>query len=174
MSKHVKKLMMDEMRQAFAGVRDLLVVDLKGVDAISDNAMRLKLREKEIHLRVVRNSLARKVFTEAGITGVCDYFEGPSAIVWGGPSVVDLAKEIAEWADKVEPLNIKGGVSDGETISAADVVALSKMPSREEMLGMIVGQVLSPGARLCGLILSPGGRLASQLKSRAEEESQTE
>lgn len=170
MSKYVKKLMMDDLRETFAGVRDLLIVDLKGVDAISDNAMRLKLREKEIHIRVVRNSLARKVFSETGLAGICDHFDGPTAVVWGGPTLVDLAKEITEWTDKLEKLDVKGGASAGESISAADVVALSKLPSREELIAIVVGQVLSPGARLASLILSPGSRLASQLKTRAEGE----
>jgi len=170
MSKYVKKLMMDELRETLVGVRDLLVLDLKGVDAITDNQMRLKLREKEIRIRVVANNLARKVFSESGPDGVCEFFEGPTAVAWGGDSIVDLAKEISEWAGKIEELQIKGGVSDGEPISAGEVDVLSKLPSREELLGMLVGRLQGPGAQLAGLILSPGGRLAGQLKARSEEE----
>ena len=170
MSKYVKKLMMDELRETLVGVRDLLVLDLKGVDAIADNQMRLKLREKEIQIRVVTNNLARKVFSESGLDGVGDFFKGPTAVAWGGDSVVELAKEISEWAGKIEQLQIKGGVSDGEPISAGEVDVLSKLPSREELLGMLVGQLQGPGAQLAGLILSPGGRLAGQLKARSEEE----
>ena len=170
MSKYVKKLMMDELRETFVGVRDLLVLDLKGVDAIADNRMRLKLREKEIQIRVVTNNLARKVFSESGLDGVGDFFKGPTAVAWGGDSVVELAKEISEWAGKIEQLQIKGGVSDGEPISAGEVDVLSKLPSREELLGMLVSRLQGPGAQLAGLILSPGGRLAGQLKARSEEE----
>jgi large subunit ribosomal protein L10 len=169
MSKYIKNLMTDELRETLGGVRDLLVLDLTGVDAVTDNQMRLKLREKSIRLRVVKNSLARKVFSDSGLGAICHYFDGPTAVAWGEGSVVDLAKEMTEWSEKIEKLQIKGGASDGGAISARDIEALSKLPSREEMLGILVSRVLSPGAQLAGLIVSPGGRLAGQLKARADE-----
>ena len=58
---------------------------------------------------------------------------------------------------------------DGAKLSADDVTAVSKWPSREEQLSLLVGQILSPGANLAAQLTSPGGKLASQIEQKAEE-----
>lgn len=170
MSKYVKQLMIDELRESFDGVRDLLVLDLTGVDAVSDNQFRLKLRQKEIRLRVIRNNLARKVFADAGLEEINPLLEGPSAVAWSEQGIVELAKEIAEWAEKIDQLRIKGGTTDGRVISTAEVEQLSKLPSREELLGRVVAQALSPASRTVALLQSPARRLAAQIQTRSEGE----
>jgi large subunit ribosomal protein L10 len=170
MSKYVKELMMEDLRRSFEGVRDVVVLSLTGVEAIQDNQMRLDLRRKDIRVRVLRNNLARKVFSDMGLDGLTQLLEGPSAVAWGGQGIVELAKEIAEWASKIEPLQIKGGTTEGRVLSSADVVALSRLPGRVELLGRVVSQICGPGAQLAALVQAPGGRLASQLKARSEQE----
>lgn len=58
---------------------------------------------------------------------------------------------------------------DGEQLSAERIKEISKWPSRQEQLSLLVGQILSPGANLAGALLGPGGTLASQIKSKSEE-----
>lgn len=170
MSKQVKKLLSDDLREAFTGVSDVLVVSVNGVDGIQNNTMRLALRQKNIRLQVVKNSLAKRVFTELGLTPVSKYLEGPSAVAWGGPSIVELAKEITAWAGKANKLEIKGGTASGQALTPQQVLALSKLPPREELIGRVVSLALSPARRLAGLINAPAGRLAGQLKAKAEAE----
>lgn len=171
MSQRVKKLVMDALRSDFEGMRDVLVVDLTGVDAVADGQLRSKLREKQMRLKVVKNSLARRALKDAGLEPVADHLEGPSALVWGGDSIVELAKEISQWAKEIEALQIKGGATEGQPLSAADVEALSKLPNRQELLGMVIGRLLGPGGRLAGMLVGPGGRIAGQIKAKAESES---
>ncbi|MGH7128857.1 MAG: 50S ribosomal protein L10, partial [Planctomycetaceae bacterium] len=97
-----------------------------------------------------------------------------STLVWGGEDIVALSKEIAKWAKELEPLQIKGGTLEGTPLSAADVDSLSKSPSREELIGQIVGLVLSPGARLSAALLGPGAKLGSQIKKMSDEEAEAE
>ena len=168
MSKEVKDLMMQSMRDRFKDVRDLLVVELTGIGGITDNQMRVDLRKKDIHLMVLKNSLAKRVFKDLKLEVVNQYLEGPRAVAWGGPSVVELAKEITDWRKKVGKLQIRGGTSEGKALGPAEVEALSKLPSREELIGRVAGLAQSPGSRLAGLLAGAGGRLVSQIKSRAE------
>ena len=97
--------------------------------------------------------------------------EGTLAIVWGGEDIVSLAKEVTRIAeDKAfEPFAPRGGVMDGTKLTADEVKAVSKWPSRDEQLSILVGQILSPGARLSSQLLGPGGQLASQVKKKSEE-----
>jgi large subunit ribosomal protein L10 len=170
MSKRVKGLLMDDIRGRLDGAVDMLVVDVSKLDGVSTNRLRLALRAKQIHLLTVRNSLARRVLSDAGVKGLDPVLTGSSTLVWGGPDMVALSKEISNWVKDLAKLEIRGGTLDGTTLTAPDVEALSKSPSREELIGKIVQLALSPGARLAGALLGPGGKLAAQLKTIVEKQ----
>ena len=168
MSKLVKKMMNDDLRQSLAGVSDVLVVSVNGLDGIQSNAMRLALRQKNVRVQVVKNSLAKRILDDLGLASATQFLDGPSAVAWGSPSIVELAKDITEWAGKLKKLKIKGGATSGRSLTPEQVTALSKLPAREELLGRIVMLALSPAARVAGLINAPAGRIAGQLKTMAE------
>jgi large subunit ribosomal protein L10 len=170
MSKFVKNLELEQLRRDFDGAEDVLVVNVIGMEAFESNKLRLELRKKGISLRVVKNNLAKRILDERGLGAAGKSLSGPSAVVWGGSGVVELAKEITEWAKKVKKLEVKGGCVSGEALDAQGVEALSKMPSRVELLGRVVQLILSPGSTLSAQIQSPGGLLASQIKTIAEKE----
>src|SRR5688572_19750901 len=97
MSKQIKQMEMDAMKNTFQDVRDLVVLSMTGFNSQTDNQLRLALRKKNIRLQVVKNSLTRKVFQELGIN-VGDkgnpYWEGPTVLAWGGSSVAELSREV--------------------------------------------------------------------------------
>src|SRR5689334_12149915 len=95
MSKYVKELMMDQLRTDLGGSTSVLILDLKGLDAVSEHQFRRDLRKKKIKVRALKNSLARRVFSEMGMQGLDRYLEGPSVAVWGGDGVAELAKEVS-------------------------------------------------------------------------------
>lgn len=170
MSKFVKNMLIDEITERVGQNRDMLVVDCSKLDAITANKWRLALQEKQITVLTVRNTLARRALNNAGVNSLDPILEGPSTLIWGSEDVVALSKEIARWAKELEPLQIKGGTVEGTTLTADDVNTLSKSPSREELIGQIVGQILSPGANLAAALLGPGSTLASQLKTITDAE----
>ena len=174
MSKRVKEMVIAEIRGRIGKTAELLVVDSSRLDAITTNKWRLALRQSDITVLTVKNSLAKKALGEAGITGLDPYLEGSSTLVWGGEDIVALSREIARWAREIKQLEIKGGTAEGTSLNAADVDALSKSPSREELIGQIAGLALSPGARLCGALLGPGGKLAGQIETIAEKADEEE
>ena len=168
MSKLVKNLQIADYRRRFGDADDLLLINVVGMEAIETNQLRLKLRKKGIEVQVVRNNLARKILEEKGYADAAPMLEGPSAVVWGGEDAVALAREITDWAKKIEKLVIKGGCVAGQSFDAQGVESLSKLPSRPEMLAQIANLILSPGARLAAAMIGPGASLASQIKEKAE------
>lgn len=174
MSKRIKNMLVDDLRQRLGTTRDILVVDYSKLDGVTETDLRLKLRKQNIRMLGVKNSLARKVLGELGLSGLDPYLQGPSTLVFGGPDIVALSKEISKWAKDLEPLQIKGGLVDGSGVDAAQIEALSKSPSREELLGRIVMLALSPGAQLASLLLSTGGTVSGQVKSIADKEPEAE
>jgi ribosomal protein L10 len=95
---------------------------------------------------------------------------GTSAICWGSEDIVSLAKEIARVVkdEKNKPFLARGGVMDGERLSADQVAQVAKWPNRSEQLSMLLGQILSPGANLVSQLQSVGGALASQIEQKSE------
>ena len=172
MSKYVKNLITDELKRRLEGVEALLLVNVVGMSANTNTVLRRELRQKNIHLTVVKNSLARRATEGTPLAAAFQGVEGTSAVIWGGEDIVSLAKEVSRLAaDKhLAPFAPKGGVMEGAALTAEEVMRVSKWPSRQEQLSLLVGQILSPGANLVSQILSPGGLLASQIEQKAKDE----
>jgi large subunit ribosomal protein L10 len=134
------------------------------------------LRGKNIHVMVIKNSLAARATAGTPLAPMFEGLDGTAAICWGGEDIVSLAKEITKLVrdDKLKPFEARGGVMDGERLTAPQVEQVSKWPSRTEQLSILLGQILSPGALLGSQLNSVGGALASQIEQRGEEEGQKE
>jgi ribosomal protein L10 len=166
MSKYVKDLVTNHLKGRWDGVQDLLLVDISGLDANRNAALRRDLRGKNISLMVIKNSLARRATEGSALAPAFEGVTGTLAALWGGTDIVALAKEVARVAaDKqYAKFAARGGVMGGAALSPQEVEQVSKWPSREEQLSILVGQILSPGAMLASQLTSVGGALASQVK----------
>jgi ribosomal protein L10 len=172
MSKYVKDLITNDLKHRLDGVKDCLLVSVAGMDANNSHRLRMELRSKKMNLLVIKNSLARRAAEGTSLGPAFHGLKGAAAIVWGGTDLVDVAKEITRLAGEkqYEKLEPRGGVMDGAPLGPADVVEVSKWPSREEQLAMLIGQILSPGAKLAAQLTSVGAALASQIKEKASGE----
>jgi large subunit ribosomal protein L10 len=170
MSKYVKEMMMDQLRSDLDGSRSLLILDLKGLGATAEHGLRRDLRKKSIRLRVLKNSLARRVFTEMGMEGLSPFLEGPSAVAWGGEGIAELAKEISSQVKKLKKPEIKGGAVDGVIVGPNQVEEITKLPSREVLIGQVIGLLLGPARLALSLVSSPSSTLIGQLEALAERQ----
>lgn len=172
MSKYVKDMMTNDLVTKWDGVGDLMLVSVVGMEANQTVELRKRLREKDISLMVVKNSLARRATAGTPLAPAFEGAKGAQAVVWGAEDVVSLAKEVMAVADdkEYELFEPTGGVVDGEKLTADGVKAVSKWPSRGEMLSTISGQLLGPAATLSAQLLGPAKSLASQIKQKSEEE----
>lgn len=172
MSKFVKQLVTRDIAKQLANVQDAVLVTTTGMDANTTNRLRGELERKDIHLLVVKNSLGRRATEGSALAPLFEGASGQVAVCWGASDFVALAKEVIRLdKDTTEFGKFKaaGGVLDGERLDAEKLAAVSKWPSREEQISILVGQILSPGANLVGALLGPGAALASQIKKKGEE-----
>ncbi|TVS14542.1 MAG: 50S ribosomal protein L10 [Planctomycetaceae bacterium] len=170
MSKYVKDLVTKELAQRLSGVEDALLVNVVGLDANRTVQLRKHLRDKQMNLLVVKNNLARRACEGTPLSAAFDGAAGTLAMLWGGEDLISLAKEVIEIqrSGQFAPFEPRGGVMDGEHLSAEMVKDISKWPNREGQLSLLMGQVLSPGAKLCSQLLAPGSALASQIEKKSE------
>jgi ribosomal protein L10 len=172
MSKYVKNLISDHLRETLDGVRDLVLVNVVGMEANAATRLRAELRAKDIHLIAIKNSLAARATQGTPLEPAFQELTGPAALCWGTEDIVSLTKEITRLArdDKFAPFEARGGVMDGEKLTAEQVAEISRWPSREGQLSILMGQILSVGSQLSSQLLGPGGQLASQIETKSEEE----
>jgi len=169
MSKKVKGFIQQEYKAHYQDVSECLVVSLRGLSGVDNNELRGELLAKDIRLNVVKNSLARRAFEELGRESIGQLLTGPCAVAFGGDSIVDVAKVMVEWCEKLDALEIKGGYLDDKVLDAQAAEALSKMPNRQELQATIVAQALAPGGNLSGALNGPAGRIAGCIKALIEK-----
>lgn len=171
MSKYVKELVTRDIKRRLDGVEDAVLVSCVGMDANTTNELRGELEKKDIHMLVVKNSLARRATEGTNIAPAFEGATGQVGVCWGAADFVSLVKEVVKLdkdAEKYEKFVAGGGVMDGEKLDVDGLKAVSKWPSREEQISMLVGQILGPGATLSAAMLGPGKMLNSQIKQIGE------
>lgn len=169
MSKHVKEMVVGEYRRRFGEVESALIVDIRGIDANTNNELRVDLLGKDIRITVLKNTLAQDAFAGTALEPLTDALDGPSALAFGGESVVHVARNLVDWARKVDNLELKAAVLDGEYFDGKDGVRrLSEFPTRDESQAIVVQLVLSPARNVVGAATGPGGRLAGVVKEVGE------
>jgi len=175
MSKYIKGLVQGELEARLKDkhISNFIVLSLMGVNGVDNNVLRGELKKKGIDVFIVKNSLFKHALRNHDMEAACELFSGPCAVAYGGDSIVDAAKEIADWSKKVSALDMKGAFLDGAALNAEGAKALSKMPTRKELQAQIAGCILSPASQLAGAIVGPASRIAGCVKSvidKAEKE----
>ena len=166
-------MIVTEYRRRFDDITDALIIDIRGIDANENNKLRVDLFDKDIHITVLKNSLAKTAFKGTNLEVLTTTLTGPTALVFGGDSVVDVARNLVDWAKKVKKLDLKAAILDGELFEGADgVKRLSNFPTKEEAQGTVVQLVLSPAGNLAKAATSPGSNLLGiikEIRTRLEE-----
>ena len=163
MNKAEKAVAIEEITAQIKESEAIFVVDYRGMTVPQAADLRGKLREADTSLRVVKNTLTIRAADAAGAEDLKPFLAGPTAIAFVRGDAALAAKEIAAVQKEHEILAFKGGTMGGRAISLEEVTALSKLPSREVLIGQLVGLTAAP---LVGLVRGLGGLiggLASQL-----------
>ncbi|HXD89284.1 MAG TPA: 50S ribosomal protein L10 [Urbifossiella sp.] len=165
--KEIKELELNDLRKRFQGVKDYVILEPIKVDAGTEYEFRKKLREKKCTARLVKNTLAKKVFTENGIT--VDVWSGPTLLVWGADSIKELAnsvdgviKELKKDPKAPDKFKEKTAIADGEAVT---LEVAKKLPTRLDAIGEVLAAVLGPGAQLAGCIAGPASQVAGLVKA---------
>ena len=133
--------------------QSMVLADFSGLTVEQMTRFRSQCREKAVECRVVKNRLAKIACDNSGMTVMKDHLKGPTAILFGLESQVDAAKIVVDFAKENEAMGIK----DGQYLDPKQVVALSKVPGREELYAKIMGSLNSP---VTGLAMAMNGVVA--------------
>ena len=133
-----------EVAEQFKNAASVVVVDYLGMTVEEATNLRAELRKAGVQFAVIKNSILTRAAKEAGLEGMEDIFKGPSAVAFSNEDVVAPAKVLADFAKKVEALEIKAGVVEGKVSSKEEIEALAKLPNREGLLSMLLSVLQAP------------------------------
>ena len=154
LTRQQKEEAVKEVEQGVSSATSVVFVAFNGLTVSHVTELRDRLFESGSRMRVIPKRLLKIALKNAGL-GEYDpgASEGQVAVIWG-PDTVAPAKTLYEFAkDKTEVLRLVAGVLEGRTLSIGEVTALAQLPSREQLLGQLVG-VLSGPARGLVTVLS--------------------
>lgn len=153
----------DQKASAVAEIADqikesqaVFAVDYRGITVAQVAELRGKLRDSDATFRVVKNTLTERAADAADAEALKSVLEGPTALTFVRGDAAAAAKVIADFqkATGGELLPFKGGLMEGDALDAAQITAISKLPSRQVLYGQLVGIVASP---ITGLARSLNG-----------------
>ena len=167
-----KEAKIEELKGIMAETKGFYLADFTGIDVASVTDLRNKLRAADVQYQVIKNRLAIRAAEEVGIAGLKEHFTGPTAIAYSKEDPIAPAKILQDFVDDEGKIQIKTGFMDGEILPADKVVALAKLPSKDELLGKVVAGVQSPlyglSGVLHGLLRGLVGALSAIEKQRVE------
>ncbi|MFZ5596978.1 MAG: 50S ribosomal protein L10 [Bacillota bacterium] len=143
-TKQKKEAILGELREVFKSSKVAIMANYRGLDVASMTKLRRRLGEKGCGLKVAKNTLTLKVAREMGIEGLDPYLEGPTAIAFSGDDLVAPAKVLSDFARETKILEVKGGILEGSVIDVKAVRELADLPSREVLLGKVLGGMQGP------------------------------
>ena len=133
-----KKELVERLHKQLADAEISILVNYKGLDVESINQLRADLRKADVSMEVVKNTILRRASEETDSALLKDYYSGPNAIVTSADDPVAPAKILVSFAKDNDKLEIKAGTLNGALLDAAAIKQLSKMPSKDELLGKFV------------------------------------
>ncbi|MFH1505165.1 MAG: 50S ribosomal protein L10 [Candidatus Omnitrophota bacterium] len=134
-----------QVKQKIEGSRGYFFVGFNKIEAFAFNNLRNSLIDVGAQVFVTKNSLFKRAFIELGKEGLNDFFEAETGIIFAyDEDVVKACKTLTDFSKENEFLKIKGAFVENKKITAKEVSALAKLPSREALLGMALSVMVSP------------------------------
>jgi large subunit ribosomal protein L10 len=113
--------------------------------------LRGRLREKQAKLQVAKNTYVTKALDPAVAEALTAGLTGPTAVVFGNGDATEAAKVLKDFAKENKLPTLKGGCLNNKALTAQDVQAMADLPSRDVLLGMVVGTLAAPMSSLVGV-----------------------
>jgi large subunit ribosomal protein L10 len=149
------------------------LMDFKGLNVAEMNELRSKMREANISMRVVKNTLAKRALESAGVEGLDEYFVGPTGVVWAEADSTAPAKVLLDFLEESKKGEVKGGRVEGDLVSIEEITKLSKLPSLQELYAQVASTLNAPivnMARSLNAVPTKLARTVDALRVKKEEE----
>jgi large subunit ribosomal protein L10 len=132
MDRSAKEQVVGEIREQFSDVMSIVLADFRGLDVGSVTELREEFRKAGCGYRVLKNTLVKLAIKDTDMEVMSEHLSGPTAVIWSTESPADAAKIALKYAKENKNFVIKGGYFEGQSLDAAGVDQLSKMPDKPQ------------------------------------------
>jgi large subunit ribosomal protein L10 len=160
-----KKEVVNSIKQKVSDSNLAVFMDFRGLSVPDFTYLRSEIRKNDGHSKVYKNTLTRIALKDLGFDYPQDFLTGPSLLATSGDTFVEFSKAVVKYVESNEDLKIKGGILNDKVITAQEIVQLSKLPSREELLANFVGQLNAPISGFANVLSSQIKKLVLTLKA---------
>jgi large subunit ribosomal protein L10 len=165
-----KAQVIDELAEQLSRAKLAILTDYRGLSVTGLQGLRATLRPLNAEFKIAKNTLTRIAAEKAGIDGLTPMLDGPLALVLAYDDVVGPSKAITDFVRTSRILTVKGGVLENQIVTAKGIEDIATLPSREELLGKLVGLLNSPAQRLVTILNGPSRSLVQVLNAYAEQQ----
>ena len=148
MNRETKATKVDELNKTFNKAKFAVVADYRGLKVTELEKLRASLREQNSQIQIAKNTLLRLAVKGTEYEGLTDDFVGTTAIAISFDEPVGPSKALADFCKDYEALQIRSASLEGKVLSADDVIALSKLPSKDQLLGQLCGVLAAVPTKL--------------------------
>ena len=148
----LKKPVVEEISAQIADAESVILVNYSGLTVEQDTKLRKELREAGVHYKVYKNTMMNFAFQGTPCEELCKDLEGTNALAVSKDDATAPARIIAKFVKTAPKLEMVSGVVEGNYYDKSGVDALAAIPSREELLGKLLGSIQSPIANLARVL----------------------
>lgn len=152
MQREEKNRLVGELNEKFKKARAAFVADYKGLKVGQLTTLRKSLRDASVDFKVVKNTLAKIAIKDAQQAPLSEHLEGTTAVAISYADPVAAAKILTQFSKDEPNLKLKAGMLGGKLIGLNEIKALSELPSREILLGKLLGTLKATPANLVGVL----------------------
>lgn len=168
-----KEVQVADLKEKFARAKCVYLADYRGIGVDSANELRARIRKEgagDFEYRVTKNAVLRFASADTDFAAMAEHFQGPTAVALSYGDPVGLAKILSDFAKDHEVFEIKGGVLEGEPVSAGDIAKLATLPSLDALRSTLIGLIQAPATKLVRLFAEPGGQIARVVAAKGRGE----
>ena len=169
MDRATKAAVIEQVAGQISESEAVFAVDYRGISVPQAAELRTRLREADATFRVTKNTLSERAADQADAPGLKDFLQGPTAMTFVRGDAAAAAKALADFNRTSGLLTFKGGWMNGAPLTADQVIAISRLPSREVLYGRLVGMVASPLTGLAAGLSNLISGLGRQLQQIADQ-----
>jgi large subunit ribosomal protein L10 len=133
-----KKKIVEDLHDRLNRAKIIILTDFKGMNVATITTLRSDLSKDGLEYQVAKNTLLSRAVENTDLSLIRNELRGPSAIAVSYDDPVILAKKLIDFAAKNDKFKIKSGIMGGKMLDLNDIKALSKLPSREVLLAMVL------------------------------------
>lgn len=152
----------------------IVLAHFKGTKVSEINQFRRDLEKNGMRYKVIKNTLARRAFKDAGVGGLDQTLKGMTGVVFSGPDAVGSAKVLKDLMKGLPTMQVRAGFFDGAAMDAKCVDTVSSLPSREDILAQLLATLIEGPRQLVSVIQAPARDLVQLLKNYEDKLAQPE